>query len=128
MLKRKLITGPSPQNPTHTPTHSFNYYVEFNTRSGVNQNYAHSQVPHHEDDIQIHSKVNYMLVKNCKQLVLRLLNRIVYKVRILYINFRIIIYYFTLYQTVKELTQTNSLLLNIMTVMTDSQLDANFDK
>ena len=69
-----------------------------------------------------------MLVKNCKPLVLRLLNRIVYKERILYINFRIIIIYFTLYQTVKELTQTNSLLLNIMTVMTDSQLDANFDK
>ena len=69
-----------------------------------------------------------MLVKNCKPLVLRLLNRIVYKVRILYINFRIIIIYFTLYQTVKELTQTNGLLLNIMTVMTDSQLDANFDK
>ena len=69
-----------------------------------------------------------MLVKNCKPLVLRLLNRIVYKVRILYINFRIIIIYFTLYQTVKELTQTNSLLLNIMTVMTDSQLEANFDK
>ena len=69
-----------------------------------------------------------MFVKNCKPLVLRLLNRIVYKVRILHIKFRIIIIYFTLYQTVKELTQTNSLLLNIMTVMTDSQLDANFDK
>ena len=66
-----------------------------------------------------------MLVKNCKQLVLRLLNRIVYKVRILHINFRIIIICFTLYQTVKELTQTNSLLL---IVMTDLQLDANFDK
>ena len=38
MIKRRLITGPSLQKPTHTPTHSFNYYVEFNTRSGVNQN------------------------------------------------------------------------------------------
>ena len=39
MLKRRLITGPSPQNPTHTQsTPSFNYYVEFNTRIGVNQN------------------------------------------------------------------------------------------
>ena len=33
-----------------------------------------------------------------------------------------------LYQTVQELTQANSLLLNVMTVITDSQPDANFDK
>ena len=63
MIKRRLITGPSLQKPTHTPTHSFNYYVEFNTHQRSQSKYAHSQVPQHEDDIHIHSKVNYMLVK-----------------------------------------------------------------
>ena len=51
MIKRRLITGPSLQKPTHTPTHSFNYYVEFNTHQRSQSKYAHSQVPQHEDDI-----------------------------------------------------------------------------